>query len=91
MTKTMIAMNTSLRHMLDGIMTDINGFETFYKSRRKRLLERIVEVLNRPSDTPVPTVIGPITSRRYRREKDSQPDGLTDYRHYRPEPRPCKG
>jgi hypothetical protein len=34
------------RHMLDGVMTDLSGFELFYKSRRKRLLERIVAVLN---------------------------------------------
>jgi len=34
------------RHLLDGVMTDLNGFEAFYKERRKRLFERIVEVLN---------------------------------------------
>ncbi len=39
------------RHLLDGVMTDLNGFAVFYESRRKRLLERIVEVLNRPTDT----------------------------------------
>jgi hypothetical protein len=33
-------------HMLDGIMTDLNGFELFYAKRRKDLLERIVAVLN---------------------------------------------
>jgi hypothetical protein len=71
------------RHMLDGIMTDINGFETFYKSRRKRLLERIVEVLNRPSDTPVPTVIGPTQAavtreRKTRSQTDSQTIDIID-------------
>lgn len=38
------------RHMLDGVMTDLKGFEAFYESRRKLLLERIVAVLNRPTD-----------------------------------------
>ena len=57
------------RHMLDGIMTDLTGFETFYKSRRKRLLERIVEVLNRPTDTLVPTVIGPAQTAVIRERK----------------------
>jgi hypothetical protein len=38
------------RHMLDGVMTDLSGFEAFFKGRRQRLLERIVEVLNRPTD-----------------------------------------
>jgi hypothetical protein len=38
------------RHMLEGVMTDLKGFEAFYESRRKRLIERIVEVLNRPTD-----------------------------------------
>jgi len=39
------------RHLLDGVMTDLKGFEAFYEARRKRLLERIVAVLNRPSGT----------------------------------------
>ncbi len=34
------------RHMLDGVMTDLSGFEAFFKGRRQRLLERIVVVLN---------------------------------------------
>jgi len=38
------------RHMLDGVMTDLNGFEAFFQSRRKRLREKIIEVLNRPTD-----------------------------------------
>jgi len=38
------------RHMLDGVMTDLSGFEAFFKTRRERLLERIAEVLNRPTD-----------------------------------------
>jgi hypothetical protein len=38
------------RHMLDGVMTNLNGFEAFYESRRKRILERIVAVLNGPTD-----------------------------------------
>jgi hypothetical protein len=33
------------RHMLDGVMTDLNGFEAFYKARRSRLLEAIRAVL----------------------------------------------
>jgi hypothetical protein len=37
------------RHMLDGVMTDLSGFEAFFKSRRQRLIERIVVVLNGPS------------------------------------------
>jgi len=43
------------RHMLDGVMTDLIGFEAFYKSRRQQLLERIVAVLNRPTDAGVST------------------------------------
>jgi len=39
------------RHMLDGLMTDLNGFEAFYKARRQRLLERIETVLNGPVET----------------------------------------
>jgi uncharacterized protein DUF262 len=35
------------RHLLDGVMTDLKGFESFYEARRKRLLERIAVVLNR--------------------------------------------
>jgi hypothetical protein len=38
------------RHMLDGVMTDLSGFEAFFKARRERLLERITEVLNRPTE-----------------------------------------
>jgi hypothetical protein len=37
------------RHMLDGVMTDLSGFEAFFKGRRQRLLERIVVVLNGPA------------------------------------------
>jgi len=37
--------------MLDGVMTDLNGFEAFYKARRQRLLERIETVLNGPVET----------------------------------------
>ena len=39
------------RHLLDGVMTDLKGFEAFYEARRKLLLERIVGVLNRPTGT----------------------------------------
>jgi hypothetical protein len=39
------------RHMLDGVMTDLFGFEAFFKARRQRLLERIVVVLNGPVET----------------------------------------
>jgi len=39
------------RHMLDGVMTDLSGFEAFFKGRRQRLLERIVVVLNGPIET----------------------------------------
>jgi hypothetical protein len=42
------------RHLLDGVMTDLKGFESFYDARRKRLPERIVAVLNRPSGTAEP-------------------------------------
>jgi hypothetical protein len=34
------------RHLLDGVMTDLSGFEAFYKSRRTTLLARIDNVLN---------------------------------------------
>ena len=33
------------RHMLDGVMTDLNGFEAFYNARRSRMLETIRAVL----------------------------------------------
>ena len=39
------------RHMLDGVMTGLSGFEAFFKGRRQRLLERIVVVLNGPVET----------------------------------------
>jgi hypothetical protein len=39
------------RHMLDGVMTDLSGFEAFSKGRRERLLERIKVVLNGASLT----------------------------------------
>ena len=35
------------RYLLDGVMTDLTGFEAFYEARRKRLIERIESVLNR--------------------------------------------
>ena len=38
------------RHMLEGVMTDLSGFEAFFKGRRQRLLERIVTVLNGTSE-----------------------------------------
>lgn len=41
------------RHMLDGVMTDLSGFEAFFKGRRNRLLERIVTVLNGPVEIAV--------------------------------------
>jgi hypothetical protein len=34
------------RHTLVGVMTDLTGFEAFYEERRRRLVARIVEVLN---------------------------------------------
>jgi hypothetical protein len=40
------------RHTLDGVMTDLKGFEAFYAQRRTRLLEKIVAVLNPPVETP---------------------------------------
>lgn len=40
------------RHMLDGVMTDLKGYEAFHAQRRERLLERIVAVLNPPADVP---------------------------------------
>ncbi|MCZ7641502.1 MAG: hypothetical protein M5U33_00475 [Pseudorhodoplanes sp.] len=40
------------RHMLDGVMTDLKGYEAFHAQRRERLLERIVAVLNPPADAP---------------------------------------
>ena len=39
------------RHILDGVMTDLSGFEVFFKGRRQRLIERIVVVLNGPGET----------------------------------------
>jgi hypothetical protein len=39
------------RHMLEGVMTDLKGFEEFYDTRRRRVLERITAVLNRPNET----------------------------------------
>lgn len=38
------------RHVLDGVMTDLKGFEKFYDQRRARLVEKIVAVLNAPVD-----------------------------------------
>lgn len=37
------------RHLLDGVMTDVKGFETFYNTRRENLRERITTVLNQPA------------------------------------------
>ncbi len=37
------------RHLLDGVMTDMKGFETFVQQRRESLLERIRLVLNEPA------------------------------------------
>jgi hypothetical protein len=34
------------RHLLDGVVTDLKGFEGFYEARRERLLKRIESVLN---------------------------------------------
>ncbi len=42
------------RHMLEGVMTDLNGFQKFYDARRKRLVEKIVSVLNRPTEITEP-------------------------------------
>jgi len=36
------------RHMLEGVMTDLSGFEAFFKTRRGHLLERIEVALNGP-------------------------------------------
>jgi hypothetical protein len=44
--------------MLEGIMTDLNGFQKFYDARRKRLVEKIVSVLNRPTE-----MVEPVTSK----------------------------
>jgi hypothetical protein len=38
------------RHTLDGVTPDLKGFEAFYKARRERLLEKIVAVLNSPTE-----------------------------------------
>lgn len=38
------------RHTLDGVTTDLKGFDAFYKARQARLRERIVAVLNSPTD-----------------------------------------
>jgi Protein of unknown function DUF262 len=38
------------RYMLDGVMTDLSGFEAFFKGRRQRLIERIAVVLNGPPE-----------------------------------------
>ena len=45
------------RHILEGVMTDLNGFQKFYDARRKRLVEKIVSVLNRPTE-----MVEPVTS-----------------------------
>lgn len=37
------------RHLLDGVMTDMKGFEQFVNGRRDRLIARITEVLNQSS------------------------------------------
>jgi hypothetical protein len=39
------------RYVLDGVMTDLTGFDAFFKGRRGRLLERIESVLNGPAET----------------------------------------
>jgi len=39
------------RYMLDGVMTDLSGFEAFYAGRRERLREKIAVVLNGPAQT----------------------------------------
>ena len=41
------------RHILDGVMTDLSGFEAFFKARRQRLLERIASVVNETVETAV--------------------------------------
>jgi hypothetical protein len=38
------------RHLLDGVMTDMKGFEAFFQQRREGLLERIRLVLNEPKE-----------------------------------------
>jgi hypothetical protein len=43
------------RHVLDGVMTDLSGFDAFFKDRRQHLLERIVAVLNGSSIVQVVT------------------------------------
>lgn len=39
------------RHLLGEVAADLIGFNAFYIARRKRLIERISEVLNRPTDS----------------------------------------
>lgn len=43
------------RHMLDGVMTDLTGFDTFFRGRRQNLLGRIAAILNGPAVTPATT------------------------------------
>lgn len=40
------------RYLLDGVMTDLGGFEAFYDARRNRLKEKIGEVLIQKGDPP---------------------------------------
>lgn len=49
------------RHLLDGVMTDLKGFDAFYDARRKRLLERVTAVLNRTADTKQPNTAASLT------------------------------
>ena len=46
------------RHISDGVMTDLTGFEAFYQARRQRLRERIVAVLDQPTDAAKVTIGG---------------------------------
>lgn len=39
-------------HLLDGVTTDLSGFETFYGKRRKELRDRIAGVLNPSRSVP---------------------------------------
>lgn len=40
------------RHMLDGVLERLDGFDQFYEKRRRNLLERIRVVLNQPLNAP---------------------------------------
>ena len=57
------------RHLLDGVMTDMKGFETFFQQGRDNLLERIRVVMNEPA--------GAVTGGSENRPQAARPGELT--------------